>query len=80
MRFVRALAASFSLASGVACGGGDLVLPVDQSPAEIVIFEGNEQAGAVGTELADPLVVRVVDAQDRPVPGVRVAFELGASG
>jgi len=76
---VRALAASFSLASCVACGGGDLVLPEDQSPAEIVIFEGNEQAGAVGAELADSLVVRVVDAQDRPVPGVRVAFELGAS-
>ena len=78
MRFVRALAASLSLVSGVACGGGDLVLPQDQSPAEILIFEGNEQAGAVGAELADPLVVRVVDAQDRPVPEVRVAFRLGA--
>jgi hypothetical protein len=78
LRFVRALAASLFLASGVACGGGDLVLPEDQSPAEIVIVDGNEQAGAVGTELDEPLVVRVVDAQDRPVPQVSVAFELGA--
>lgn len=78
MRYVRALAASLSLVSGAACGGGDLVLPDDQSPAEIVVVEGNEQAGAVGTELADSLVVRVVDAQDRPVQGIRVAFELGA--
>jgi hypothetical protein len=78
LRFVRALAASLSLVSGAACGGSDLVLPEDQSPADIVIIDGNEQAGAVGTELADSLVVRVVDAQDRPVPGVPVAFELGA--
>ncbi len=75
---VPALAASLSLATGIACGGDDLVLPVDQSPAEILIFEGNEQAGAIGTELDDPLVVRVVDAEDRPVAGVRVAFVLGA--
>jgi hypothetical protein len=77
LRFVRALAASLSLISGAACGGGDLVLPEDRSPAEIVVVDGNEQAGAVGTELTDPLVVRVVDAEDRPVPGVGVAFELG---
>jgi hypothetical protein len=77
LRFVRALAASLSLISGAACGGGDLVLPQDQSPAEIVVVDGNEQAGAVGTELTDPLVVRVVDAEDRPVRGVGVAFELG---
>ena len=78
LRFARALAASLFLISGAACGGGDLVLPEDQSPAEIVVVDGNEQAGPVGTELADSLVVRVVDAQDRPVPQVRVAFELGA--
>jgi hypothetical protein len=44
----------------------------------MVVVEGDEQSGAVGTELADPLVVRVLDAEDRPVPGVRVAFNLGA--
>jgi hypothetical protein len=78
LRFVRALAASISLVSGAACGGGDLVLPEDQSPAEIVITEGNEQAGPVGAELPVPLEVQVVDAQDRPILGARVAFELGA--
>ena len=77
MRFVPALAASLSLISGAACGGGDLVLPEDQLPAEIVVVDGNDQTGAVGAELADPLMVRVIDAEDRPVPGVRVAFELG---
>jgi hypothetical protein len=65
------------LISGAACGAGDLVLPQEQPPAGIVVVDGDDQAGAVGTELADPLVVRVVDAEDRPVQGVRVAFDLG---
>ena len=77
MRFVRALAASSFLASGVSCGGGDLGLPEDQSPADITVVAGNGQVGAVGSELSSPLVVRVDDVQGRPVPGVRVAFDLG---
>jgi hypothetical protein len=77
LRFVRALAASLFLISGAACGGGDLVLPQAQPPADIVVVDGNEQPGTVGTELADSLVARVVDAEDRPVPDVRVAFQLG---
>jgi len=78
LRFSPALAASLSLISGAACGGGDLGLPEDQSPAEITVVAGNGQAGSVGSELSNPLVVRVDDAQGRPVPGVRVAFKLGA--
>jgi hypothetical protein len=77
LRFLSALAASLFLISGAACGGGDLILPQDQPPAEIVVFDGNEQAGTVGTELAEPLVARVVDAEDQPVSNVRVAFRLG---
>ena len=59
-----------------------MVLPVDQSPAAIEVFDGDEQTGAVGAELDEPLVVRVMDAQDQPVQGVRVVFALGtgASG
>ena len=53
------------------------MLPQDQSPAEIVVVDGNDQVGDVGTELTDPLVVRVVDAEGRPVREVGVAFELG---
>lgn len=77
MRFLRALAASLSLISGAACGAGDLVLPQNQPPAEIVVFDGNQQTGVVGAELADPLIVRVVDAGNQPVQGVGVAFGLG---
>ncbi len=55
-----------------------MVLPVDQSPAAIEVFDGDEQTGAVGAELPESLVVLVVDAQDHPLTGVRVAFALGA--
>ena len=79
MRFVRAFAASSLLASAaISCGGGDLGLPEDQSPSDITIVAGNGQVGAVGAELSSPLVVRVDDAQGRPVAGARVAFTLGA--
>jgi hypothetical protein len=78
LRFVRALAASSCLISGAACGGGDLTLPEDQSPSQITVVAGNGQTGSVGSELSNPLVVRVDDAQGRPVQGVSVAFKLGA--
>ena len=78
MRLFRALTASLSLVSSAACGGGDLVLPEDQSPADMVLVDGDGQAGSVGAELPDPLVVQVVDAENRPIAGVRVAFALGA--
>jgi hypothetical protein len=75
LRLIRALAAASCLAAGPACGGGDLALPEDTSPATVEPVGGNGQTGTVGAELPQPLVVRVTDAQGRPVPGVSVAFE-----
>ena len=65
---------------GVACGGGDLVLPENPAPApaSAEAFDGSGQSAAPGAELADPIVVKVTDAEGAPVPDVRVAFELGA--
>ena len=80
MRFVPALAASLFAVSGAACGGGDLVLPVDQSPASLTALAGGGQVGPPGTELPEPLVVRVDDADGNPVPNVRVAFEPADGG
>lgn len=54
------------------------MLPEDQVPVEITVVEGNGQIGAVGAELTEPLQVQVLDVQGRGVPGVRVAFKLGA--
>lgn len=77
MRVPAASVAAACLLSA-SCGGGDLVLPADTSPAAIERVGGNGQSGPPGSELPDPIVVKVTDDGERPVPGVRVAFELGA--
>jgi hypothetical protein len=59
------------------CGGSDLVLPSDGTPAELRVWDGNNQTGAAGTPLAAPLEVLVVDAQGNPLPGNTVTFEPG---
>jgi hypothetical protein len=78
MRMGPALIASLCLLPGIGCGGGDLGLPEDGTPAGIEPAGGNGQTGLVGAELPQPIVAKVTDAQGRPVPGVSVAFELGA--
>ena len=79
MRLSLAYAAAACLV-GAACGGSDLVLPEDPSarPAAAEAFQGSGQLAAPGAELPDPIVVKVTDAQGDPLPGVAVAFELGA--
>jgi hypothetical protein len=57
-----------------ACAGGDLTLPADGSPASLRAMSGSGQQGTVGTQLPDPLVVRLTDGAARPVPGVVVDF------
>ena len=80
MRLALALAASLCLVPGMACGGGDLGLPEDASPAGIERAGGQGQTGLPGTELPQPIVVKVIDAQGRPVPGVPIAFETADGG
>ncbi len=43
-------------------------------PAKIAIVSGNNQSAAGGTTLANPLVVKVTDANDNPVENVPVAW------
>jgi hypothetical protein len=59
----------------LACGGGDLTLPPDVSPASLDVVSGNGQLGTVGTPLPRPLVVRVTDAAKQPVANVTLRFE-----
>jgi hypothetical protein len=70
-----AAAALCALAAG--CGGDDLTLPDLTEAAQLEAVSGMGQVGSVGTLLAEPLVVRVLDSEDRPVPEVRVAFVPG---
>ncbi|HYF40199.1 MAG TPA: hypothetical protein VD930_10955, partial [Gemmatimonadales bacterium] len=56
----------------VACG--DAAEPGTRPVASVAIVSGDLQAGSPGEELADPLVVRVRDAEGNPVRGQIVNF------
>jgi filamin/ABP280 repeat protein/Big-like domain-containing protein len=58
-----------------ACGGDGLLLPSAGQPSKISVISGNGQSGVVGQALDQPLVVQVVDPENRPVAGVPVVFE-----
>jgi hypothetical protein len=64
-----------------ACGGGDLALPNQGEPSEILVVRGDRQSGTIGEPLADSLVVRVVDRFRDPVGGSEVTWtaEVGGS-
>ncbi|HEU0013220.1 MAG TPA: Ig-like domain-containing protein [Longimicrobium sp.] len=49
-------------------------------PAGIGVVDGGGQTGAAGQALAEPVVVQVVDARGRPVPGQAVSFVVTAGG
>src|SRR5688572_6237071 len=51
-----------------------------QTPASLDIVAGDDQNGVVGTELANPLVVRVENANGQPVAGQLVNFRVTAGG
>ncbi|HKT60959.1 MAG TPA: PKD domain-containing protein [Gemmatimonadales bacterium] len=63
------------------CGGGDLILPNDNTVATAIrIVDGDGQQGKVGELLASPIVVEVTDSTGNPVPGVSVRFALVSAG
>jgi VCBS repeat-containing protein len=47
---------------------------------EIAIFDGDNQNGAVGTQLAFPLVVQVTDGFDNPIPNITVNWSVTGGG
>jgi Big-like domain-containing protein len=49
-------------------------------PASIAIVTGDDQTGQIGTALAAPLTVKVVDRYGNPVPNVTVTFADDANG
>ena len=79
-KFLRGwMVLAFLATSSSACSG-NLVLPGDgpagdDSPAALKPVSGNGQEGTVGSELDDPLIVRVTDASSQPLEGVAVEFE-----
>ncbi|HWK89998.1 MAG TPA: Ig-like domain-containing protein, partial [Longimicrobium sp.] len=49
-------------------------------PANLEVISGNAQTGAAGTELPDPLVVKVTDERGHAVKGQLVNFRVTAGG
>ena len=78
-RFASLIA--FALATAASgCGGDGIVLPGGSRPTAIAIFVGDSQHAQAGTTLGQPIVVRVTDAQSRPVERLTIAFAVVAGG
>lgn len=60
--------------------GGDVTLPGDGEAANLEILGGNEQLGPAGAALAQPILVRVTDTQERPVASQDVTFVIESGG
>ena len=73
------LAAAALLAALAACDGGSTD-STPRIPARMDVVSGNAQTADPGAELAQPLVVRVVDDKDRPVRGQIVNFVVTEGG
>src|SRR5688572_15771753 len=82
-RFPHALA-GFGLAGlALVLSCGDPSGPGELKPgplADVVIIDGDEQQAVVGTELPEPLRVRAVDAENRPIAGQIVNFRVVSGG
>lgn len=65
----------------IACSSGDDGTGVElRIPAAMQIVDGDAQDGVVGEELAEPLIVRVVDENGDPVPDQLVNFRVLSGG
>jgi Bacterial Ig-like domain (group 1) len=78
---MRTIAGASALLLGLLAAGcnGELV-GGGLTPAQVLVVSGDMQSGTVGEELAQPLVVRVVDERDRPVRNQLVNFVVTAGG
>jgi hypothetical protein len=63
-----------SSTAALACGGGETVSPSNEPPANIAPVSDLARTAAVGSAVTGGLVVKVTDAQGRPVKGATVAF------
>ncbi len=64
------------LAALAGCGGSDLVLPGNGTPADLRLMNGNNQTGLAGSPLAQPIEVKVIDDRGAPLSGHTVVFAL----
>ena len=73
----RALTIAFAAVLLPACEGGSTTPRV---LGDLVVVSGDDQTTTVGGKLRDPLVVKVVDDQGKPIRGVHISWEVGIGG
>lgn len=81
---LRTIALAFAV-SLVGCGDGaagptDVEEPPADAPAGIGVVSGISQSGVVGTELAKPLVAKVVNRLGQPLSGVSITWVVESGG
>jgi VCBS repeat-containing protein len=59
---------------------GDVTLPDPGEAAELVLVDGDDQIAPAGTALAEPVRVRVLDTEERPVTNQEVTFSIVSGG
>ena len=65
----------------LSCGKDSPIGPRDRAvPAQLAIVSGENQVGTVGVELPDPILVKVLDSQQQPIPGQLVNFRVTSGG
>lgn len=81
MRFAATILLVLTVLIPFACSSDDPVEPSEQrEPGALAIIGGNGQNAAVGTPLADPLVVEVTDTRGAPMGGVTVHWSVSGAG
>jgi hypothetical protein len=56
------------------------VTDIASAPTTLALLSGNNQTGTAGQPLSAPLVVKITDANNRPVPNVAVTFAVLVGG
>ena len=77
--YVARAVALASLLAGIACSDSP-TRTSSGAPARLDVVAGNAQLGTVGAELPNPLVVKVVDDEGRPVRNQLINFRVTAGG
>src|SRR3954467_12336017 len=87
LRFLHRFLAPAGAIAALACGGEDLVLPTDgtdgsptSSPAVLQMVTGDDQVGAPGAPLSQPVVVKLLDQDGNPMADQPVAWVISTGG
>src|SRR5665213_4196590 len=65
--------------AGAACSRGDATAPVPAGPPNaLLVVAGNNQSALGGTQLAQPITIKLVDAAGTGVPNVAIGFSISA--